>query len=189
MEVKVQTQLEEGSAIDLESIEEMIKLQIASAKAATKGFVLDLDFSEKAGKTWFNRIRDGRLFGDLTLTHIVDLVLDETEVALRAKNIRQNADTGVIFSKWERDEIRKPKPVKLDENGDPIEEEEPDEDDENAPPKLPSEAELLTRACDEKEAMVGEVEHFMREQKDFDDLINQLYDSTYVKVDIAGLNP
>jgi len=54
-------------------------------------------------------------------THIVELWCEDEDVKLRADHMRVNPDDGAVYSKWERDERRKPKIVKEDE--DPVEEE------------------------------------------------------------------
>jgi hypothetical protein len=63
--------------------------------------------------------------------------MDDDEIELRTVNIKQNLETGQVFSKWERDELRRPKPPKFDEDGNLIEEEEEPDDEENPNKKLP----------------------------------------------------
>lgn len=149
LEVSVQTTLESGNVLREEDICNMIEQQIGSAIAFTKGYVLDLNFSSIVGTTWAERLRDGMLHGG-NPTHVVEIQFDVSECSLRAQNMRQNAETGQVYSKWERDELRKPKPVQLDENGEPIpnEEEEDLDEDGNPKKKVPDEDQLLVRTCD-----------------------------------------
>ena len=44
-------------------------------------------------------------------THIVELWCEDEDVKLRADHMRVNPEDGVVYSKWERDERRKPKKV------------------------------------------------------------------------------
>lgn len=64
---------------------------------------------------------------------------------------------GVVYSRWEVTERNKPKPVKYDEDGNPIEEEE--EEDENAPKKLDT-ANMATRVNDTEEFINLEIAHY-----------------------------
>jgi len=58
--------------------------------------------------------------------------MEDEEVKLRAKHMKLDPNDGQVYSRWEITERNKPKPVKLDDDGNPIEEEE----DENAPKPL-----------------------------------------------------
>jgi hypothetical protein len=42
----------EGSAISERDVDQIIKLQVASPAAQTKGYLLDVDFSNKSNRTW-----------------------------------------------------------------------------------------------------------------------------------------
>jgi hypothetical protein len=101
--------------------------------------------------------------------------------------------SGQVYSKWERDELRKPKPVKLDDDGNPIEEQEEDPDDEESlKKKLPAEHDLVSRACDEVGPISGEIGFYKDpegERKACSNFIQTLYDSTFVKLDAAGMTP
>lgn len=172
----------------------MIRIQLHSNKATTNGFVLDLNFAKSAGKAWAERLIEKNILGPIKLTNIIEILLDDDEISLRAKNIRQNIETGQVFSKWERDELRKPKPVKLDDDGNPIVEDEEEELDEDGNPKkkLPAEFELVTRACDEMGPVLAEIDYYKNadgERKACHVFIEELYDSTFIKIDAAGLNP
>jgi len=129
------------------------------------------------------------------LTHIIELSSDDDEVKRRAKTIRVTPQNGVPYSSWERMIRNKPKPVVLDEDGNPVEdEEEPEENEEELIAmglKGPLvESEMTTRRCDDIKAFNKELENYnMRERNIFDEYIVKLYDSTYVKVDIAGMTP
>jgi hypothetical protein len=92
---------------------------------------------------------------------------------------------GVVYSKWEVEERNKPKPVKLDEDGNPIEEEE----DENAPKKLLVEN-MTRRVNDTDEFFLDELIHYNQvERPAIDDLLVKLFNNQYIKLDSAGLTP
>ena len=57
--------------------------------------------------------------------------------------MRVNPENGQLYSRWEREELKKPKPVAEDE-------EEPPEEDENAPKPLDENA-LIQRTNDDEE--------------------------------------
>ena len=49
---------------------------------------------------------------------------------------------------------------------------------------------MVMRSCDNPANFNEELELYnMKERNIFDELIVKLYDSTYIKVDVAGLNP
>ena len=155
---------------------------------------MDLDFAKSAGKTWAERLVEKEILGPIKLTNIIEILLDDDEISLRAKNIRQNIETGQVFSKWERDELRKPKPVKLDDEGNPIVEDEEEDLDEDGNPKkkLPAEFELVSRACDDMGPVLSEIDYYKNpegERKACHIFIEELFDSTFIKIDAAGLNP
>jgi len=125
------------------------------------------------------------------------LLADDDEVKRRSRNILITPANGKPYSAWERKERNKPKPVKIDpETGEPIEEEE-EEPEENEEELLAMglkgpllEKEMVKRCCDEPINFAEELDYYtMRERNIFDELIVKLFDSTYVKLDIAGLNP
>jgi len=118
---------------------QILKEQLYSSLAKTKGFVLDLTFY-RADKTWAKIIRDEHFLGPpdemgnhVEFSHVIDLDFEDAEVLLRAKNMRLDPTDGRVYSKWEVTERNKPKPKKFDEDGNEIEEE---EEDENAPKPL-----------------------------------------------------
>jgi hypothetical protein len=51
----------------------MIKQQLHSNIATTKGFVLDLDFSKSTGKSWADRLVDNKILDGITFTHVVEI--------------------------------------------------------------------------------------------------------------------
>ena len=133
-------------------------------KAQTKGFVLDLSFSKASGALWMQRFSDSGMLENNEITHVVDLDMEDDEVRLRAENLRQTPKNGIIYSRWERNEFKKPKPVKLDENGDPIEDEEEEEEEGVEPlPKIGrplDETKLVCRECDSYSNILQELVHY-----------------------------
>jgi len=76
----------------------------------------------------------------------VELSCDDEEVKLRAHQMRLNPDDNIVYSKWDREERKKPK-ILLDDDGEPI-----DDDDENAIKPF-KELELVHRVNDTEELM------------------------------------
>jgi hypothetical protein len=57
---------------------------------------------------------------------------------------------------------------------------------------LPEENDLVTRPCDEIGNILSEIDHYSAsegERRDASAFIDEMFDSTYVKIDAAGLNP
>lgn len=57
---------------------------------------------------------------------------------------------------------------------------------------MPSESELVSRTCDIVGNILSEIDHYIGnegERKSCSFFIDEMYDSTYVKIDAAGLNP
>ena len=184
---------------------------VNSPMALTKGFVLDLTFAKKHQTAeeekneddgapghleWGVRLMEKDILNEFTeLTHIIELACDDDEVKRRADTILANPLHSNVYPKYERKIRNTPKPIKLDENGDPIEEEE--EELENAEELAAMglignlvEANMISRGCDSVNRFNKEVEHYnMRERNIFDEYIVKLYESTYFKIEIAGMTP
>lgn len=168
---------------------------MSSPRAKTRGFVLDLTFY-KSPDSWAKIIRQNELLGPsdaagraAEFSHVIELDCDDEEVKLRAELLRLDPEDGQVFSRWERAERNKPKPKKLDEDGNEIEEEPIDpEDPEYLKPLI--EMALVQRVQD-TEAFVGEeLAHYnANERPALDDMLVRLYNHQYLKVDSAGLTP
>ena len=132
LEYDVRNDMRDGKALTIDQIDDIIKLMVNSPAAQTKGFVLDLTFSKNEEELqWGIRLLDKEILVEGNeLTHIIELLSDDDEVKRRARSLMIVPQSGIVFSKYERAERNKPKPVKLDENGEVIEEEE--EEVENA---------------------------------------------------------
>ena len=132
LEYDVRNDMRDGKALTIDQIDDIIKLMVNSPAAQTKGFVLDLTFSKNEEELqWGIRLLDKEILVEGNeLTHIIELLSDDDEVKRRARSLMIVPQSGIVFSKYERTERNKPKPVKLDENGEVIEEEE--EEVENA---------------------------------------------------------
>jgi len=128
------------------------------------------------------RIHDAKILNDPEFTHIVDLIEDKAETFKRASELRVTPADGVVYSKWERNERAKPKkPVNEDE--------EPEEEDENAPKPL-NENDLIFRECDNSNNISKELESYEKRERDqLDTLVAKLYHSTFIKAQSAGLTP
>ena len=161
----------------------MLKELVESPEAQTKGFVIDIDFSQYSDKTWAKRLEDAKIMQDKVFTHVVELIEDPNETLRKASQLRVTPQDGIVFSKWERDERAKPKkPLAEDE-------EPPEEDEENAiKPLNPND--LIFRVCDNLSNIQKELNRYENnERPDMDDYIVKLYNSTYIKLQSAGLTP
>ena len=197
LEYDIRNDMRDGKALTIDQIDDIIKLMVNSPAAQTKGFVLDLTFSKNEEELqWGIRLLDKEILVEGNeLTHIIELLSDDDEVKRRARSLMIVPQSGIVFSKYERTERNKPKPVKLDENGEVIEEEE--EEVENAEELTAMglmgpliEQQMVSRGCDDMAKFNREVEYYnMKERNIFDEYIVKLYDSTYIKVDIAGMTP
>ena len=136
------------------------------------------------------------MLDDNEITHVVDLEMDDEEVRLRAENLRSTPHNGLVYSRWERNEFKKKKPVKLDDQGEPIEDEETEyEDGVVPPPKIGrplDETKLVCREQDSNANILGELNHYTNdigERTAFNRIIQKMYDGTFVKIQVAGLTP
>jgi hypothetical protein len=55
-------------------------------------------------------------------THVIELVMDDEDVQLRAKNLRVDPTTGLVYSKWDREERKRNYKGPADEMSEPPEE-------------------------------------------------------------------
>ena len=193
LETSVRDTFWAGKALTSQQVDEIMVRQIRAEKAQTKGFVLDMDFSKAVERSWAQRFQESGMLDNNEITHIVELHLEDDEVKLRAEHLRSTPNNGLVYSRWQRNEFAKKKPVKYDDEGNPIEEdEEPEEEDDGLPRvgKPLDENLLVARECDSRENIIREIDYYsLSERPAFDDLIVKLYDSTFVKVDCAGMTP
>ena len=81
---------------------------------------MDLDFYTR-GQSWAATIRQEQLLGPyqngrlVGFTHVIELHCDDEEVKLRASEMRLNPDDNIVYSRWEREERKKVKPISEDE--------------------------------------------------------------------------
>lgn len=161
---------------------------------------MDLTFAlsgeEGKDKQWGTRLLDkGVLVGSNELTHIIELLSEKDEVERRAAGLLVTPQHGAVYSKWERAERNKKKPKQFDADGEEIiEEEEPEENEEELIAMGLKgdlvDAEMVSRSCDSAKKFSKEVEYYNRSERHiFDEFIVKLYDTTYIKVDIAGMTP
>jgi len=170
---------------------------VNSPESQTKGFIIDLTYAKNGeDKQWGTRLIDKDvLSGRNELTHIIELHCEEDEVKRRAAGLLITPQHGAVYSTWQRAERNKKKPKQFDEEGNEIEEEveEIENEEELRASGLMGDlvdAELVSRSCDSEKEFNKEVEYYkMRERNIFDEFIVKLYDTTYVKVDIAGMTP
>ena len=197
LEYDVRNKLWEGQCLNEDDLDDILRLMVNSPAAQTKGFIVDLTFSRLEDiERWGLRLLEKEILVEHNeVTHIIELLAEDEEVKRRARKILITPQNGKPYSEWERKERNKPKPKKLDENGEEIEEEEePDENEEELIAmglKGPLvETEMVSRSCDEPTNFSAELESYnMRERNIFDEYIVKLFESTYIKVEVAGMNP
>ena len=150
-----------------------------SAAARTKGFVVDVPFC-KRHEPW---AKQKELF-EREFSHFIELICDDADATQRAAGIREDPEDAKYFSKWERDERRKPKPKPEGE-----EEEEAEEDDENKP-KIFDEYQVVARPGDSGHFLQEELHYYnQHERPSFDDHVVKLSYNQYLRIDSAGLTP
>lgn len=78
---------------------------------------MDIDFAEEVqnGISWKDRILKNNIIGGENFTHIIQLEMNEDEIIDRSKNMRANIPDGVVYSRYEREERKKPKKVVSEE--------------------------------------------------------------------------
>lgn len=187
LEEGVQSALKTGSGPSDPQIVEIIKSMTYSPQAKTRGYILDLPYYPKMS-SWGSIIRQQYLIGvdengnGLNFTHILELLTDDDEVKARAESMRADPSTGTVYSKWEREERKKPKII-------PEGEEAPEEDEDNAVKPL-DENTLVQRICDTEERVREEVNYYnTMERPALEELMMPLFDNQYIKLDSAGLTP
>lgn len=198
LEYEVRNTMREGRALDLDMIDEIVKLMVNSPEAQTKGFILDLTYAKNSeDKQWGTRLIDKDILsGSNELTHIIELYCEDDEVRKRAKDLLITPQHGAVYSKWQRAERNKKKPKQYDADGNEIEEEEvePEENEEELIALGLKgdliDTDMVSRGCDSREIFDREIEYYnMRERNIFDEFIVKLYDTTYIKLDVAGMTP
>ena len=197
LEYEVRNTMRDGKALDLDQIDEIVKLMVNSPEAQTKGFIIDLTFAKNSDdKQWGSRLIDKDILsGSNELTHIIELYCEDDEVKKRADGLLITPQHGAVYSKWQRVERNKKPPKQFDEEGNEIEEEvEPEENEEELIAMGLKgdliDTELVSRGCDSKDIFQKEVEYYnMRERNIFDEFIVKLYDTTFIKLDVAGMTP
>jgi hypothetical protein len=182
----------------------ILKESMNAPEASTKGFVLDLTYY-RTQESWAKIIRSEQLLGppDASsrmpdFSHVVELECEDPEVRLRAKHMRLDIEDvkeegektlgdGQAYSRWEIADRNKVIPPKLDEEGNPIEEE---EDPENPKPKKLDAMAMVQRVQDTDTFIGEELAHYnANERPALDDMLVRLYNHQYLKLDSAGLTP
>ena len=204
LEYCVRNKMRAGEALADIDIDDIIREMVNSPEARTKGFIMDLNFHSKEGvEQWGVRLMENEIITDGNeLTHIIELMADDDEVKLRSRNILITPANGKPYSAYERKVRNTPKPKQYDADGNEIE---PEPDNVSNPGGEEEDPEVLLamgligplvasqmvmRSCDNPANFNEELELYnMKERNIFDELIVKLYDSTYIKVDVAGLNP
>ncbi len=141
-----------------------------------KGYILDLSYYHR-DQSWASTIRHKKLLGEypdgrlLEFSHIIELWIEDDDVKLRAEQIRMNPEDGQVYSKWEREERKKPKPVKEDEEA-------ADEEDEENAIKPLDELALIQRPNDMEDRIKEELHYYNTvERPAMEELLINFYDN------------
>ena len=190
MEEGVFQALQHGSGPSDEQIVEIIRSQVHSPAAVLKGYVLDLSYYERelSDVSWAGIIRQLRLIGEtpngkpVEFTHIIELWMEDDDVRLRASTMRLDPTDGNVYSRWEREERKKPKPKKEGEEDAP-------EDEENAIKPL-DEFALVQRVNDTDERIRIELTHYNTvERPAMEELLVNFHEDQFIRLDAAGFTP
>ena len=191
LEETIYKALQSGSGPSDEEIIEIIRLQVHSPQAVLKGYVVDLSYYERhlSDVSWANIIRQVKLLGEtqngkaVEFSHIVELYMEDEDVRLRAQNMRLDPTDGNVYSRWEREERKKPKPKKEGEEDDAP------EDEENVVKPL-DELALATRVNDSEERIRAELTHYNTvERPAMEELLINFHEDQFIRLDVAGLTP
>lgn len=190
----------------------ILKTEMASPLAKTKGYVLDLNFykppdlevqqdgSDKkrvVQQSWKDIIRKNQLLGApdqygtvAEFSHVIELELEDDEVKLRAQHMLMDLDDGVVYSRWEIAERNRPPPKQFDEEGQEIPYEPVTDPEDPAYVKRLVPADMIQRIQDTETFLQEELLQWQEEKKaQIDDFIVKLHNHQYLKIDVAGLTP
>lgn len=182
--------LQRGSGPSDEQIIEIIRSLIHSPQAVLKGYILDLSYYERelSDVSWAGIIRQLKLVGEssngkpVEFTHIIELWMEDDDVRLRASTMRLDPTDGNVYSKWEREERKKPKPKKEGEEDAP-------EDEENAIKPL-DEFALVQRVNDTDDRVRIELTHYNTlERPAMEELLVNFHEDQFIRLETAGFNP
>jgi len=108
--------------------------------------------------------------------------MEDEDIRLRSQNMRVDPADGTLYSRWEREERKKPKPKKEGE------EEEPPEEENVIKPLV--EKDLVVRVNDTDERIRAELTHFSTvERPAMEELLINFYEDQFIRLDAAGLTP
>jgi len=183
LEESVDKTLKDGGVVGDELIEEILKEQLQSAEARTKGFVLDLSFYERS-QPWATTIRQKELLGEgKKFSHIIELYYEDGDILERAENMRVYVPSNRELSRYEREE-RKTREPERDEDGEIVEQEETEDN------MVFDELALVQRVSDIAEKAKKEVLYYNGiERSALEELLINLFHNQFIKVEAAGLIP
>lgn len=193
LEKSIMESLKNGEEVPQNLIIDLINYHLNTELTYFKGFIFDFPLYdvEDRSYSWLERLTNG----DIKLphkmkqfTHVIDLDCTEQEARFVASSIMEHPEDVKISSMYEREILRKPKPIKLDEEGQPIEEEEEEEEIEKK--KKADENILVYRANESIGIVQRQLHQYSESYAQIHELyINALPDSRYIHVDVSGLNP
>jgi hypothetical protein len=105
LEERVNQALKAGSGPSVDDVLEILKEELQSPLAKTKGYILDLNFF-KAKDAWAKLIRTQRLLGEdsngmtVQFSHVVELDVEDDEAKLRASGMLLDPSDGQVYSRW-----------------------------------------------------------------------------------------
>ena len=108
--------------------------------------------------------------------------MEDEEIKMRAENMKQDPVSGMVYSKWEREERKKPKVVNEEDEG--------NEEEEDSS-KKPLDENILVRRINDTEDKIREelIYYNQMERPAMEEFMLNLYDNQYIRVESAGLTP
>ena len=195
-EEEVHSQMIEGKDFTNIQIVKILCDQVKSNIAQTKGYILDLPYFSR-NESWSETLKNGELGVEAQhISYIIELDALDDDIKERAKGIRLDLETGEVVSVWEREQrkIKKKKPQGEGEGEDEDAEESEEELDEDGnpipKPKIFNELEVVMRPCDSEEQINEElIMYDTIEKLGFQDLLSDLHNHQYIRLDSFGLTP
>ena len=144
MEQRVMQHLKEGKSVDKLDMLEMLNDKFTDNQTLIRGFVLDLPLETADGEYWLQQLTLNKLkirkFKNRAFSNIIELVNSEQAVLQHVQSIYESPENFRLFSLYDREMLKRPKPKKEGE-------EEAAEDDENA--QKPVEVDQLVKRVNE----------------------------------------
>ena len=185
--------LQNGESVPQDLLIELINSNLSTEATAFRGFLFDFPLydTEEKSYSWLDCLLRGDIklpSGIVRFTHVIDLTCTDQEARHFASSIMEHPEDIKITSLYERQILRKPKPIKLDEDGNPIEEEIEEEELERL---KKTDANLLVYRANES---IGVIQRQLLLYSELYPTIHNYFiaglpKSRHIEIDVSGLNP